>query len=246
MTTLKKLSIAIALSLYILLSSTQIIKVNASNESYARILCNDAIVYQDANLSEPIFVLPYSYYVKIESQNQNSIRISFGNSDGIYPQIVGYVSLDKLTIVDYIPISPYPQIKVSTDVSDVLFNDFEQKNPYFNVAMNEVMFYYGEIKNQDKTLCYVYYLKKLGYIDKSSLNPFSVPLHPDEIKIQEEGGANDGEGENLSQTPSNAIGENLQIVIIVGISIISISVVYFLFKPSKNKVNDEQNEFSSD
>lgn len=246
MTTIKKLFIAVALPFYIFLSSMPIVRVKASTDTYARILCNDLIIYQDANLTQPIFALPYSYYVKVETQNATSIKISFGNSDGACPQIIGYVSLNKLTFVDYVPINPYPQIKVSTDVSDVLFNDFEQKNPYFNVPMNEVMYYYGEINNQDQTLCYVYYFKKLGYIDKSSLNPFSVSPHPDKIIIEEDEGANDGENENDSPTPSNAIGENLQIVIIIGISIISISVVYFLFKPSKNKVSDEQNEFSGD
>ncbi len=241
-----KLLISVTLPIYILISFIKISPVNAESENYARILTTDAVVYQDANLQDPIFTLPYSYYVKIENYASTSIKISFGLSDGVYPQIIGYVNADKITPVDYVPIRPYPQVKISTDVSDVLFNDFEQKKPYFNVPKDEVMYYYGEIKNQDITLCFVYYLKKLGYVDKSSINPFSVPLHPDEIKIETQGGANDGENLETKPTPSNAIGENLQVIIIVSISIVSISVVYFLFKPSKNKTNEEQNEFSND
>ncbi len=246
MITIKKLIILGILPFYIFILLLPTSKVRASSESYARILCIDAVVYQDANFTHPIFTLPYSYYVKIEGSTNNSTKILFGNGDGSCPQITGYVDTNKLTLVDYVPINPYPQIKVSTDVSDVLFYDFEQNKPYFNVPMSEVMYYYGEINNLDATLCYVYYSKKLGYIDKSSLNPFSVPLHIDEIKINGEGGASDGENLDAKPTPSNAIGENLQIVIIVGISIISISVVYFLFKPSKNKTDEEQNEFSNE
>ncbi|MBE5743476.1 MAG: hypothetical protein E7358_02030 [Clostridiales bacterium] len=241
----KFLTLALA-TFYIFIALPPITVVKANSETYARILCEDAVIYHDSNLSQPIFTLPYSYYVKIELESSNSTKISFGDSDGVYPQIIGYINPNKLTFINYVPVSPYPKIKVSTDVSDVLFNDFEQKKPYFNIPMNEVMYYYGETVNLDKTLCYVYYSKKLGYVDKISLNPFSVPLHPDEIKFSDNGGANDGANIDSESTPSNAIGENMQIAIIVGISIICISVVYFLFKPSKNKTADEQSEFSNE
>ena len=120
-----------------------------------------------------------------------------------------------------------------------MFNDLKLVTPYFNVPKNEILYYYGEIKSGDKIMCFVYYAKKLGYIDKTSLNPFSITPNPDAIleTDKNENLPTDNGEENPSKI--NPFGEHIQVVIIVGISIISISVVYFLFKPSKHKTEEE-------
>ena len=48
-----------------------------------------------------------------------------------------------------------------------------------------------------------------------------------------------------SETVSPLKSDALQIIIIVGISIITISIVYFLFRPQKNETH-EQNDFLTD
>ena len=104
------------------------------------------------------------------------------------------------------------------------------------------MYYYVDVKVNDKILCYVYYNKKLGYVDKTCLNPFSITPNPDPFETETPPASEQPPSNDKSETTFQ-LGENLQLIIIVGISIISISVVYFLFKPQKNKTADEQNEF---
>ncbi len=211
----------------------------AETENYARVLSSEVYIYQDLNFQEPLFIVPYGYYLKVEQVNNDSVKVSYGSGD--YPTIFGYVRKSELSFVDYTPSTPYAVIKVSTDVNDVLFNDSQLKHPYFNVFKNEIMYCYGEIDSGDLVLCYVYYNKKLGYIDKSSLNPYTITNNPDPLPSDEEEKPN--EEETFKPLVSSSLGERLQIVIIVAISIVTISVVYFLFKPTKNHTEEEQNEF---
>ena len=104
------------------------------------------------------------------------------------------------------------------------------------------MYYYGDLKVEDNLLCYVYYSKKLGYVDKTCLNPFSVTPNQDPIESEQAPPTTETETEQEINVSTSSLGENLQLIIIIGISVVSISVVYFLFKPSKNKTSEEQNE----
>lgn len=243
---LKFISIKLLIILSILVCTLNLPfeKVNAQTPKYYRVLNDEIYIYQDSSFLEPLFSIPKTYYVKVELQQGNAVKVSYGDGFKDCPVIVGYMKLDELTPSIVEPTTPFTIIKVSTDTSDILFNDYELKNPYFNLPKNEIMYYYGEINVNDKILCYVYYSNKLGYVDKSCLNPFSIIVNPDPIEVPKEPETDENENqETLSTQPSSVIGENLQIIIIVGISVICISVVYFLFKPQKNKTENEQNNF---
>ncbi|MBQ3234794.1 MAG: hypothetical protein IJA97_01375 [Clostridia bacterium] len=236
MYTLKRILIAVIISFILFLQTANFFPVSAQTDSYARILSNSIYIYQDQSLQEPMFAVPYSYYVKVEERTDGVVRVSYG--DGDYPKIYGFMKESELSFVDYVPTSPYSVIKVSTDISDILWSDAELKTPYFNVPKNEILYYYGEIEKNDVVTCFVYYSKKLGYVDKASLNPFSITPNPDPLP-EIDGEQEENPPDTESATKINPLGEHIQVIIIVGISIVSISVVYFLFKPSKNKTEEE-------
>ena len=216
--------------------------VKAESITYMRVLKDSAIIYSDSNLTEALFQIPKTYYVKVENSLGSVYKVSYGNDDSGVPKIYGYMKQDDLTKASTEPSNPFYIIKVSTDKSDILFNDYELKNPYFNLPKNEVMYYYGDLKVEDNLLCYVYYSKKLGYVDKTCLNPFSVTPNQDPIESEQAPPTTEIETEQEINVSTSSLGENLQLIIIIGISVVSISVVYFLFKPSKNKTSEEQNE----
>lgn len=244
MKTLKTVSTLIFIILIYILSIPKAVAF-AGEVTFYRVLKDDVYIYSDSNLLEPIFCVPKTYYVKAEESINQTVKVSYGEANTQTPVIVGYMNLNDLTPSNTIPNNPYAIIKVSTDTSDILFNDINLKNPYFNVNKNEILYYFGDAINGDNVLCYVYYSNKLGYIDKSCLNPFSITPNQDPI-ISE--GSTETPPDDIppDTTQTINIGENLQIIIIVGISIVSISVVYFLFKPQKFKTTDEQNEFMSE
>ncbi len=205
---------------------------------YLRILKTTTYIYQDKELKEKMFLLPYSYYVKVEEEFENVVKVSYGEGLNGEPKIIGYADKKSLFVCENIPLNPFFICKVSTKSSDVLFNDYTLNKPYFNIPTQSLLVYYGEIITENNiSLCYCYYNSKLGYIDKNSLNNYSVPLNSDPIIEDENNTPDILPSDNPDQTTESKfyLSENLQIIIIVGISIISISVVYALFKPTKNK-----------
>ena len=224
---------------------------SAENYEYFRVLNDGVYIYQDSFCTQKIFEVPKTYYVKIENLTQEFARVSYGYENNGYPVIIGYMKLSEITSSKITPTNPFNLIKVSTNLSDVLFNDATLKNAYFNVSNNTFMTYYGSYTTESGSkLCYVYCNNKLGYIDLNSLNPFSMPQNTDPIET-ENPKQEDNEQETLepedNSPPSSLKGEGLQIIIIVGISIICISIVYTLFKPTKNKVyKREQTDFTDE
>lgn len=212
----------------------------ANGNEYYRVLNENTYIYADSLFNEKIFQVPSTYYVKIESLTATHARVSYGYDNFNYPVIMGYMKLEEITPSTTIPTNPFSVIRISTKISDILFNDSNLKTAYFNVPSETFMTYYGSIINDSgNTLCYVYCNNKLGYVDINSINSFSVPKNSDPI-IDENEEITETPKEEPTKAPSSLKGESLQIIIIVGISIVSISVVYALFKPSKNKIYKKQ------
>ncbi len=209
--------------------------VKAISPTYMRVLKNDIYIYQDVNLSKKLFIVPYGYFVVIEKDLGSFVKVNYMQSTTA-PTIIGYMYKDDLTTYASMPTSPFCNLTVTNKISDILFNDSDKSIPYFNVAENSSLTYYGElVTNNNETLVYCYYNLKLGYIDKTSLNTYQVPQSSDIIVTLPNTPSNN---DNVIETqkPTTENNESLQIIIIVGISVISISVVYFLFKPTKNKI----------
>lgn len=216
----------------------------AEQEKYLRVLSENVYLYENADFTEKIFIIPYSYYVKVEGEFGEAVKVSYGEQNGEYPTVKGYVKKDEVKEVDYIPTLPFAVTKVSTNFQDVLFGDNTLLRAYFNVPKNSVLYLYGDISVKEKPYVYVYAENKLGYLDKESLNSYFIKLNPDKIE-SEETYEEPTETENQKQkfTTSKLSYETLQVVIIVGISVVCISVVYALFKPTKHKNEFKNEEF---
>lgn len=211
--------------------------VLASSYEYFRVLEDGVYMYQDSLCTQKLFEVPKTYYVKAENQGQEFVRVSYGYESSGYPVIIGYMKTSELTLMETAPSKPYSIIKVSTALSDILFNDPELKNAYFNVPNNNFLTFYGYYNLENGTkLCYVYCNNKLGYIDYLSLNPFTVPDNLDPLPETNEPSTDTDATVTPTDPPSSLKGDALQIIIIVGISIVCISIVYTLFKPTKNKI----------
>lgn len=237
---MKKFLLLLCISI-LTLSLTPKNTVNASTEEFMRVLSNGVYIYSDSDFNVKLFEIPCGYYLKVINTNGGIVKVSYGNSDESYPTIMGYCKLSELTKTDVIPTKPYAQIKVSCSLSDVLFNDYNLSKPYFNVPENTFMVYYGKlIRENGSEICYVYCNNKLGYFDLNSLNPFTVPDSPDKIETEKPDDGKEEIPQEENEKPSSLPAESLQIIIIIGLSVISISIVYYLFKPSKQKRDDEE------
>ena len=213
-------------------------KVFALGNDYMRVLNQNAYIYQDDSFQTKLFIIPYGYFVSSLENYGDYYKVSYGSSENNCPTIIGYMKSENLTEYLDTPTKPYCIFSITSNYSDILFNDYDRQIPYFNLPKNSTLTYLGEYINENnEVLLYVYYNSKLGYVDKNSIKSFTVPVSPDKIKTPEDEVENEPTIENNDDFKKS---ETLQIIIIVGISIISISVVYFLFKPTKNKIEPKK------
>ena len=230
--------IAIILSI-ILLNITQPNKVLAQNYTYSRVLTNTTGFYSDAGGNYLKFYLPYGYFVKILEVGPTYTKVSYMNDNAQFPFLTGYIKTVDLIPREDTPLTPYPLLNLTVISDEVLFSDINLTNSKIGVYANTLAVFYGQAKSpNDEELVYVYCNGYLGYMRKSCFAPFTVPDHPEPVisnSYQEE--------LSSSQTKSStAQTDNLQILIVAGISIIVVSIVYLIFRPGEKKIRENNYE----
>ncbi len=210
---------------------------------YSRILSDDVVLYMDANLTKPWFTLPYSYYVKVLSVGSYSVKVEYKGGDAIHPSVKGYIELDKFSLAKEEPTAPYPNSSFTIGENCLLYKDTGYTYAE-TITENSIIDFYGiNVRPSGETYVYGYVSTAsgdnyMGYILQSAILNFALPILPVEVVKPEESVS---ENKPASESPktSNALGDNLQIIIIVGISVVAISIVYLLFKPMPEKAKEE-------
>ena len=187
--------------------------------------------------------MPKGYYVKVVSVNSSSAKVEYKSDNPSKPSAKGYISTEHLNIVDGQPPVLYPNLTLTVNQNCILFKDVEMSLSE-TVTQNSTIDYYGMIEKPNGER-YIYGLvtttsgdKYVGYLPFSAVYDFTPPF----LAITENN--QDATTSELfsqaeNQTIKNNLGNTLQLVIIIAVSIIAISVVYLLFKPSPTKASDE-------
>ncbi len=164
--------------------STQTVKVSAKVE-YRRIITEDTPFYSDANGVNLLFYLPYTYYVKVLAEDINFSHVEcYGLGSSI--AIDGYVPTSMLFNDDLAVINPYLDKQITTVSTTVLYSDKNMSIPLQYLFASRTLKYYGHITADDgSTLFYVGYNNKLGYVEESTVYPFEITLHPNELTFIE-------------------------------------------------------------
>jgi len=209
---------------------------SAEEPRYSRILSEEVVLYSDRSLSSPWFILPYSYYVRIISAEGRAVKVEYKGDNPLRPSIKGYISSSDIEISDETPAAPYPSVSFTIGQNCLVFKDANFNYPEAVAENSSVEFYGTYIKSDGEKYVYGYITsasgdKFVGYVASSALLGFAVPELPVYIPEIDSESLAEPEKESSSQ-PVNALGDNLQVVIIVGISVVAISIVYLLFRPS--------------
>ena len=204
-------------------------------------------------MTVPWFVLPYGYYVKVLSINGVSAKVEYRGDNPSKPSAKGYVATDELNITDETPQVVYPSLTLTVNQTCMLYKDTDFTITE-TITQNSTVDYYG-ILTKPGGEKYVYGLvsttsgdKYLGYISINSVFSFAIPRsEPEEESIDES--TTEQTSEQSGQT-SSALGNGVQLAVIISVSAVAISIVYLLFRPSgKGNAKDEAitgNEFDDD
>ncbi len=225
--------IAIILSILISFSSASIAQAQ-SVYTYSRVLTEDTGFYSDAGGNYLKFYLPYGYFVKILEVGSIYTKVSYMNDNAQFPFLTGYIKTVDLIPRETVPITPFPLLNITVISDDVLFSDLSLTVSKVGVYANTLAVYYGEVTTDtDEQLVYVYCNGYLGYMRKSCFAPFSVPTHPEPIFSSNDTSQENSQSQTKNQTNKT---DNLQILIVAGISVIVVSIVYLIFRPGEKRI----------
>ena len=227
--------IAIILSILIFNISPASVYAQATDYSYSRILTEDTGFYSDAGGNYLKFYLPYGYFVKILEVGPTYTKVCYMNDNSQFPLLSGYIKTVDLIPRYDTPISPYPLLNLTVISDDVLFSDSALTISKIGVYANSLAVYYGELSSGDTSLVYVYCNGYLGYMRKICFAPFTVPTHPEPIITSTSSEQSSNSAEEKTKTNST---DNLQILIVAGISVIVVSIVYLVFRPGEKRVKE--------
>ncbi len=233
-----KILLCISLSIILIFGffPTKTAKAQETYLGYSRVLTNDTGFYSDSAGKNLKFYLPYGYFVKILEMGHTYTKVSYQNETSHFPYLTGYIKTLDLISYENTPVTPYPLISLTVLSDDVLFSDSNLQSSKVGVYANTLAIYYGELSTDKEDVVYVYCEGYLGYMRKSCFAPFSVPTHPEPIPSEkQEDITSQIKGQN---TKSNQV-ENLQILIVASVSVIVVSFVYLIFRPSGKRVKEE-------
>ena len=221
---------------YILLCSARPCALPAKAEdfgTYLRVITSDTPFFRSAEEKEPLFFLPYTYYVKIIDYGAEFTRVEYGISGYA---IDGYVPTEKLFRDGLEVKNPFPEITVTTAENAVLYADKELSLPLQHVFSERELFYYGEyLSAQGERIYYLGYNNRLGYVKEAALKPFTVPPHPNERTfLHEETPDNGSDDTEYAKTKDTLF--NLRVIIIVLLAAAGITALFIAFakKPKTN------------
>lgn len=205
---------------------------------YARVLNENTPFYSDPSCKILKFYLPYSYFVRIIKTGTEATRVIY-MENALAPAREGYVKTADLYVCDYVPESPYPQLKLTLKNDEILFSSPADGDALVVLTAGDYAYYYGETQIDGDLFYYVFSGVYVGYVRKDAFYAHSLALHPKELPKEEEpdqselGQSSEDEKQSEQQSSlDNGDGNALlSAVIIIAISLITISVIYALFRP---------------
>lgn len=242
---MKKFALAGVLALLVTVSPFAARTAFAEEVRYSRIVSEDVVLYMDPGLGVKWFTLPYGYYVKILSISATSIKVEY--KDGTSrPSAKGYIPISDLNVSEETPSAPYPSLTLTVNQTCMLYKDVDFSLTE-TITPNSTLDFYG-IFTRSGGSKYIYgYVsatsgdKYVGYIPYDAVYEFTPPR----LEIASETAVPPEKTEEIepaANEPSPApegLTNALQIAIIVAVSLVAVSIVYFLFRPSATKAKDE-------
>lgn len=217
----------------------------AEEVQYSRILSEDTTLYFDPELTDAVFNLPYSYFVKVISVTNNYAQVKYMDDEEPLPSIIGYIAIKDLNLCDEKPQNPYPNISLQMKHNEQLYKDTSLKNSeiIYKETTNK---YYGDILINGEEFYYLHTKfnnGRVGYMRKKDFIETSIPDHPLPIKTETETQpALPDELPTDNQVNASSFS-TLKLVAIIAAVIAIICIVYFLFRPKttrlKTAVTDE-------
>ena len=156
------------------------VKASAGTK-FLRVISTETPFYKNIGDEQPLFFLPYTYYVKVIDKDEDYTHVEFSSQlnsitlDGFVP--TGLLFDDNLSVL-----SPYPAVPIVSANACMIYEDSTLLNALQYVFSDRQLVYYGQLQSKsNETLYYVNYNERFGYIKESDVVPFAISNHPNEL-----------------------------------------------------------------
>ena len=213
------------------LPKTAILHAEENKESYGCILSHDVYLYAEENDTSGLFLIPYTYYVKVLNAGIEYCYVQYSTDEAPFQAVYGYCKTEELNFVDFTPNRPflYYTLDVTYRLED--YPEVFQDGLVFS-SVTLTYAYYGDYTVGSTTYCYVALDGKTGYLPKTM--DISYELNEDYIS----GAGN--ENENANGSTAFPAG---QMVLAVLLSLLALGVIYCLFRPKTAPTYEPLEEF---
>ncbi len=219
---------------------------DSNYNQYLRVINDYTPFYRNAFDSEPLFYLPYTYYVKVLDKQNGLVHVECYGSE-LVPSIDGYVPENALFSDGLAVNNPYLNLTVTTVDTTPFYSDNKLLNKTQYIFKDRTLTYYGQYLLNGKIIYYVSYNDRLGYVEENYIFPFTVNNHPNPLTFltpTEPEGSTD-QNDDKEQSFDN---KTLKLVIIACLIFAGIIALIFTLKitPKKNQAKEfyDENDFS--
>ncbi|MBQ7163982.1 MAG: hypothetical protein IJR61_01475 [Clostridia bacterium] len=223
--------------------------LDADAEVYARIFSENTALCADERLTDAIFVLPLTYYVKVTAYSPESCRVAYCYEDYDYARSVyGYVSTALLTFVAAPPTGrSFPNIFPEFEGNGTFYKNNRFETYYAASDPYADAFFYGYYYRGAEKYCYVLRGGKFGYYSADVFGRIEVPPHADPKPLEKS--ARESESAAETSEKSGFFASDVNKVIFIAVTcVIAVSAVYLVFLPKKRSepLPGEDEEFETD
>ncbi len=153
------------------------VRASAENGQYAVADARDVWFYGQADESKGLFLLPYTYYVRVISEGEIFSFVEYQDSSDGYKPITGYCLREQLTYVDFVPARPY--LKKRITLTYTIDTGAGVGNGSFN-NMERTVCFYGAFSSGTAPYYYVYADGVFDYVP--AVEPVTYDLNTDYVK----------------------------------------------------------------
>ena len=208
---------------------------------YMRVITENTPFYCNSTDIEPLFYLPYTYYVKVIGYENGFSHVECYGKNSI--KIDGYVPTDLLYDDGQEVSNPYADLKIYTLQPSIIYSDCTLSLAIQYVFPSRQLDYYGILPTDNGNVYYVGYNGKLGYVKETDIQPFTLENHPNELTFLQTDVTippNDNqEIEDQEKKPSS--NSTLKIIIVV---CLTLAGLVGFFVASKNTTRPKQTDNS--
>ena len=148
--------------------------------SLLRVITEDTPFYGSLSDSEPMFYLPYTYYVKVLGEHNEYVHVEiYGN--GASAALDGYVPRHFLFYDGQTTLSPYLSLTITTATTAILYQDSQLITPIQYLFANRQLQYLGAKPTAFGNTYCVWYNNRIGYVKEADVYPFAIQNHPNEL-----------------------------------------------------------------